>query len=61
MKYVWVAEYLKNRRWHYIGAQPKMIDAQNLCTAYRLSNEEGFSKARIRKFMFAGEPKKCTN
>jgi len=55
MKYIWVAEYLKNRRWHFIGAQPKMIDAQNLCTAYRMSNCEGFSKARVRRFEFKKE------
>lgn len=53
MKYIWVAEYLKDKRWHYIGAQPKMIDAQNLCTTYRISNGMSFSKARVRRFEFA--------
>jgi hypothetical protein len=60
MRSIWVAEYksLTTGKWVYIGAQPKVEYAENLFTAYRLSNELSFSTARVRKFIFAPVKKK---
>lgn len=64
IEHVWVAEYKAlGGRWTFIGAHPTIRDAQRLCEARKLENDEAVKPVglRIRRFdrtRAAGQPAK---